>query len=69
MVHDSAVQYALRRELTFGALQALGYRPLPLVQVHLSPTFSLDAYAVWAISLRSGIENRQWYTLGFSWQF
>ena len=41
-------------ELVIGAVQTLGYRPLPLVQVHLSRRFSLDGYASWSFDLREG---------------
>lgn len=57
-----------RRRLMLGAVQWLGYRPLPLVQVFLSETFSLDAYATWAIDLDSGdVLDR--YLGGFTWVF
>lgn len=65
-VRDAAPDTALDNELAFGALQSLGYRPLPLVQVHLSPSFSLDAYAIWTVSLRDD-PGRQFYLGGFTW--
>ncbi len=43
-----------RGVIVLGSVQALGYRPLPLVQVQLTRRFSLDAYASWAVGLRSG---------------
>lgn len=55
-------------QLVFGAVQTLGYRPVPLVEVFLSPTFSLDAYASWAIDLPSG-DVRDRYLAGFTWLF
>jgi hypothetical protein len=54
--------------VTLGASQSLGYRPLPLVQVHLSRRFSLDAYAAWAFDLRGGPMSDR-YLGGFSWAF
>lgn len=54
--------------LLLGAVLALGYRPLPLVQVHLSPRFALDAYATWSIDLRTG-DVRDRYLAGFTWSF
>jgi hypothetical protein len=54
--------------IVFGAVQSLGFRPLPLVQVHLSRRFSLDAYASWSIDLKDGA-FRDRYLAGFSWAF
>lgn len=65
-VRETALNAPLERELAFGSLQALGYRPLPLVQVHLSPRFSLDAYAAWTVSLRDE-PGRQFYLAGLGW--
>jgi hypothetical protein len=54
--------------LVLGAVQELGYRPLPLLQVHLSRRFSLDGYASWAVDLQSGdLHDR--YLAGFTWAF
>jgi hypothetical protein len=36
--------------------------------VHLSRHFSLDAYASWAVDLRSG-DVRDRYLAGFTWAF
>lgn len=51
-----------------GSVQGLGYRPLPLVQVHLSRRFSLDAYASWQIDLKGGPASDR-YLAGFTWAF
>lgn len=54
--------------LLFGAVQSLGYRPLPLLQLYLADTFSLDAYATWAVDLSSGdVQDR--YLGGVTWVF
>jgi hypothetical protein len=52
----------------FGALQTLGYRPLPLVQIYATDWLSLDAYATWAINLETG-SVRDRYLAGFTWTF
>ena len=65
-VRDTALESDLDSEIAFGALQSVGYRPLPLVQVHLSPTFSLDAYAIWTVSMHDD-PGRQFYLAGVSW--
>ena len=49
-----------------GAIQTLGYRPLPLLQVHLTRSFSLDAHASFGIDLRNGT-FRDRYLAGFTW--
>jgi hypothetical protein len=54
--------------IVFGSVQSLGYRPLPLVQVHLSRRFSLDAYASWSVDLRDGAVSDR-YLGGFTWAF
>jgi hypothetical protein len=54
--------------LVFGALQSLGYRPLPLVQLQLSERWSIDAYASWAVNLDSG-DVRDRLLGGFTWAF
>ncbi len=54
--------------IVFGSIQSIGYRSLPLVAVHLSACFSLDAYAFWAIDARTG-DLRDGYLGGFSWSF
>ena len=51
-----------------GAVQTLGYRPLPLLQVHLTKSFSLDAYASVGVDLRNGA-LRDRYVGGFTWVF
>jgi opacity protein-like surface antigen len=55
--------------LQLGSVLSLGYRELPLLQVHLSRTFSLDARASWAISLDSGMVTYDEYLVGFTWDF
>ena len=54
--------------LLLGAVLALGYRQLPLVQVHLTQSFALDAHATWSIDLRTG-DVRDRYLAGFTWSF
>ena len=55
-------------KLILGAVQTLGSRPVPLLQVHLSRRFSLDAYASWAVDLRQGgVLDR--YLGGCTWAF
>jgi hypothetical protein len=54
--------------LLLGAVLSLGYRQLPLVQVHLSQGFALDAHATWSIDLRTG-DVRDRYLAGFTWSF
>ncbi|HEU4406275.1 MAG TPA: caspase family protein [Polyangiaceae bacterium] len=51
----------------FGSVQALGYRPLPLVQVHLSRKFSLDGYASVGVDFEGRLRDR--YLAGFTWGF
>jgi caspase domain-containing protein len=55
-------------ELVFGAVQALGYRALPLVAVSLIPALSLDAYASWGFDLDEH-ELRDRYLAGVTWTF
>lgn len=54
--------------LALGSVQSLGYRPLPLIQIHLSRRFSLDGYAAVGIDLRDGTV-RDRYLAGFTWAF
>jgi hypothetical protein len=54
--------------VVLGAVQSLGYRPLPLLQIYVTDWLSLDAYASWAIQLDSG-DVRDRYLAGFSWAF
>jgi len=54
--------------VVFGAIQSLGYRPLPLVQVHVADWLSLDAYGAWAINLEDG-DVRDQVLGGFTWTF
>jgi hypothetical protein len=54
--------------ITFGSVQALGWRSLPLVQVHVSRRFSIDAHASWSVDLRGGgVRDR--YLGGFTYAF
>jgi len=54
--------------IVFGAIQTLGYRSLPLVQVHVTDWLSLDAYAAWAVNLDNG-DVRDRVLGGFTWTF
>jgi len=54
--------------LVLGALQSLGYRPLPLLQLYVTDWLSIDAYASWAINLDNG-DVRDRLLAGFSWTF
>lgn len=49
-------------------MQTLGYRSLPLVEVFLSPAFSLDGYASWGLDLDTR-DVRGRYLGGFTWLF
>jgi Caspase domain len=53
--------------LLFGSVQSLGYRALPLVQVHLSRRFSLDGYA--SVGFDFDGRRRDRYLAGFTWAF
>ena len=64
-VRDSARMAVTTQHPSFD-LQTLGYRPLPLLQVHLSKRFSLDAYASFGVDLRNGT-LRDRYLAGFTW--
>jgi hypothetical protein len=55
--------------LQVGSVLSLGYHELPLLQVHVSRTFSLDARASWAISLDTGMMTYDQYMIGFTWDF
>jgi len=52
--------------VVFGAVQTLGFRPLPLVSVQISRRLSLDAYASWSVDLRSA-DVRDRYLGGFTY--
>lgn len=54
--------------LTVGSAMNRGLRPLPLLQVHLTDTFSLDAYAAVSYGVGNNVINDT-YMAGFSWQF
>lgn len=54
--------------IVLGAIQSLGYRPLPLVQLHVTDWLSLDAYAAWSIDLDNG-DVRDRVLGGFTWTF
>ena len=57
-----------RKFLALGSVTMLEYRELPLVQVHLSPVFSLDAHASWVIDVDDG-DVYDSYLAGFTWDF
>jgi hypothetical protein len=65
--HDSSARRS-SSSISFGSVQSIGYRPLPLVAVHLSQRFSLDAYAAWEVELRTRAV-RDTYLAGFTWNF
>lgn len=54
--------------IVLGAVQNLGYRPLPLVQVNVSRRLSLDAYASWSVDL-GGAPVRDRYLGGFTYVY
>jgi hypothetical protein len=54
--------------IVIGSVQSIGYRSLPLVAVHLSQRFSIDAYASWAMNIRTA-DVRDRYLAGFTWTF
>jgi hypothetical protein len=54
--------------LVLGAVQSLGYRPLPLLQLYVTDWFSIDAYASWSINLDNG-DVRDRLLAGFTWTF
>jgi hypothetical protein len=54
--------------VVFGAIQTLGYRSLPLVQLHVTDWLSLDAYAAWSVNLDNG-DLRDRVLGGFTWTF
>jgi hypothetical protein len=54
--------------VVFGSLQSLGYRPLPLLQLHVTDWLSIDAYATWAINVDNG-DVRDRLLAGFTWTF
>jgi hypothetical protein len=54
--------------VVLGALQSLGYRPVPLLQLYLAEWLSLDAYASWAINLDTG-DVRDRLLAGVTWTF
>ncbi|HEY0713373.1 MAG TPA: hypothetical protein VGF45_11915, partial [Polyangia bacterium] len=61
-------QSEMEPAILIGSSTNVGFRQLPLVSVHLSDHFSLDAYASWSIRPKSGtVVDR--YLLGFTWNF
>jgi len=66
-VEDLMQTAPLSTTFTFGAVQQLGYRALPLVQLQLSHALSLDGYASWAVDLNGNLRDR--YLAGFSYAF
>lgn len=63
---DRPDQTFARKVFIVGASQSLGYRSLPLIQVHVSRRVSLDLYATWSIDTR-GVRDR--YLGGVTWAF
>jgi len=63
---SARIDDAIPNGLLLGAVQALGYRPLPLMQVHVTDWLSVDAYATWGINLDDG-DVRDRYLAGFTW--
>jgi hypothetical protein len=57
----------LSTTFSFGAVQQLGYRSLPLVQLQISHALSLDGYASWAVDLNGNLRDR--YLAGFTYAF
>lgn len=57
----------LSTTFSFGAVQQLGYRALPLVQLQVSHSVSLDGYASWAVDLNGNLRDR--YLAGFTYAF
>jgi len=58
----------LTSTFSIGSIQSLGYRALPLVQLHISPKFSLDGYASWSVDVHGGAV-RDRYLGGITWAF
>ena len=58
----------LTSSVSIGSIQSLGYRSLPLIQLHLTPKFSIDGYASWSIDVRGGAV-RDRYLGGITWAF
>lgn len=54
--------------LRLGSVLMLGYRALPLMQLHLSRAFALDLWASVGIELETG-DLYDKYLLGFTWDF
>jgi hypothetical protein len=59
---------ATASQIDVGAVQSLGYRPIPLVQLHLTRGLSLDGYASVSVDLRDG-SIRDRYLGGFTLDF
>jgi hypothetical protein len=53
-------------EVTFGSIQRIGARIMPLVAVHVSRQLSLDVHASWSVRLTTGGVSDQ-YLGGFTW--
>lgn len=63
---DPALARSTTSSIVFGSVQTLGFRQIPLVQVHVSKQLSLDAYASWAVGLHGeGTTDR--YLAGLTW--
>ena len=61
-----AMTTPLTSSFSFGSIQTLGFRALPLIQIHVSPRLSLDGYASWSIDVHGGTV-RDRYLAGFTW--
>jgi hypothetical protein len=64
----SGVRPYLGPAVAFGGARTLAYRPLPLVEVHVSRRFSLDATAAWLYDVNSGDIGEE-YLGGFTYAF
>lgn len=64
---DLMLSEPLSTTFSFGAVQQLGYRSLPLVQLQITHALSLDGYASWAVDLHGNLRDR--YLAGFSYAF
>ena len=67
-VEPPPMAYPLTSSVIFGSIQTLGFRSLPLIQVHVMPQLSLDGYASWSIDIHGGgVRDR--YLAGVTWTF
>jgi hypothetical protein len=67
---DAVAIWGPSNEGTFmiGSVQSVGYRALPLVQVHVRDNLSIDAHASLKVGLKSR-ELRDNYLIGVTWNF